>query len=52
MVNMGGVDVSIELCGGCHVANTADISGFRIVRDEASSAGIRRLTAVGWSRGC
>ena len=46
MVNMGGSEVSIELCGGCHVANTADISGFRILRDEASAAGIRRIIGV------
>lgn len=37
---------SIELCGGCHVANTADIADFRIVREEAISAGVRRITAV------
>ena len=46
VVSMGGQDVSIELCGGCHVANTKDIGSFRIVREEASSAGIRRINAV------
>ena len=46
VVSMGGKGVSIELCGGCHVANTKDIGSFRIVREEASSAGIRRINAV------
>jgi alanyl-tRNA synthetase len=38
--------VSRELCGGCHVGNTKDIRAFRIVKEEASAAGIRRITAV------
>ncbi|MFW5844678.1 MAG: alanine--tRNA ligase [Planctomycetota bacterium] len=52
VVSMGGTDApsgapcSIELCGGCHVQNTAEIGAFRIVREEASAAGIRRLVAV------
>lgn len=46
MVTMGGADVSIELCGGCHVRSTGDIARFRIVREEASAAGIRRVSAV------
>ena len=37
VVDMGGIDVSVELC--CHVASTADIRQLRIVREEASSAG-------------
>jgi len=40
---------SREFCGGCHVANTADIGAFRIVREEAVAAGIRRITAVAGS---
>ncbi len=36
-----------ELCGGPHVANTKDIKGtFKIVKEEASSAGVRRVKAV------
>lgn len=40
---------SIEYCGGPHVTNTSEIkkSGtFRIVKEEASSAGVRRIKAV------
>jgi len=41
-----GAGVSTELCGGCHVASTGDIAAFRIVKEEACAAGIRRITAV------
>jgi len=41
---------SIEFCGGPHVANTSELGGstakFKIVKEEASSAGIRRIKAV------
>ncbi|MDD3531100.1 MAG: alanine--tRNA ligase-related protein [Candidatus Pacebacteria bacterium] len=37
---------SIEFCGGPHVANTAELGQFKIVKEEASSAGIRRIKAV------
>ncbi len=38
---------SIEFCGGPHVSNTNELIGkFRIVKEEASSAGIRRIKAV------
>lgn len=37
---------SREICGGPHAANTGDLGGFRIVKEEASSAGIRRIKAV------
>ena len=39
-------DVSKELCGGPHVKNTSEIGEFKIVKEEASSAGIRRIKAV------
>ena len=39
-------DVSRELCGGPHVKNTSEIGTFRIVKEEASSAGVRRIKAI------
>ncbi len=39
-------DYSKEVCGGPHVDNTAKLGRFRIVKEEASSAGVRRIRAV------
>ena len=39
-------DVSLEICGGPHVSNTRELGTFRIVKEEASSAGVRRIKAV------
>jgi alanyl-tRNA synthetase len=39
-------DVSSELCGGPHVKNTSSLGHFKIVKEEASSAGVRRIKAI------
>ena len=41
-----GDNISKELCGGPHVKNTKEIGHFKIVKEEASSAGVRRIKAV------
>ncbi len=39
-------DFSIEICGGPHVKNTSELGKFKIIKEQASSAGIRRIKAV------
>ena len=39
-------DVSIEVCGGPHVSNTSELGHFKIKKEEASSAGVRRIKAI------
>ena len=39
-------DVSSELCGGPHVSNTSKIPHIKIKKEEAVSAGVRRIKAV------
>ena len=39
-------EVSKELCGGPHVKNTNELGTFRIKKEEASSAGVRRIKGI------
>ncbi len=39
-------DFSIELCGGPHIENTGDLGHFKIIKEESSSAGVRRIKAI------
>ena len=39
-------NVSKEICGGPHAKNTADLHHLKIVKEESSSAGIRRIKAI------
>jgi alanyl-tRNA synthetase len=42
--NIGGY--SREICRGPHVKNTKELGKFRIVKEESSSAGVRRIKAI------
>ena len=37
---------SKEICGGPHANNTGDLVSFKIIKEEASSAGVRRIKAT------
>lgn len=39
-------EISKELCGGPHVKNTSELGTFKIKKEEASSAGVRRIKAI------
>ncbi len=39
-------NISKEICGGPHAKNTSDLHHFKIVKEESSSSGIRRIKAI------
>lgn len=39
-------DVSKEICGGPHAKHTGELKNFKIVKEESSSAGVRRIKAI------
>ncbi|MEK7098930.1 MAG: alanine--tRNA ligase, partial [Patescibacteria group bacterium] len=41
-----GQVLSCEFCGGPHVQHTAQVGTFKITKEEASSAGVRRIRGV------
>ena len=39
-------DVDKQICGGPHVSNTSELGKFKILKEESSSAGVRRIKAI------
>ena len=39
-------DFSKEICGGPHANNTRELKSFKIIKEESSSSGVRRIKAV------
>lgn len=46
VVKVYTIGPSKEICGGPHAGNTAELGKFRIVKEQSSSAGVRRIKAV------
>ena len=39
-------NLSKEICGGPHAKNTSELHHFKIIKEESSSSGIRRIKAI------
>ena len=39
-------EYSKEICGGPHAKNTGDLGTFKIVKEQSSSSGVRRIKAI------
>lgn len=39
-------NLSKEICGGPHASNTRDLKSFKIIKEESSSSGVRRIKAI------
>ena len=39
-------EYSKEICGGPHASHTGELGSFKILKEESSSAGVRRIKAV------
>jgi alanyl-tRNA synthetase len=37
---------SKEICGGPHASNTSELKSFKIIKEESSSSGVRRIKAI------
>lgn len=46
VVKVYTIGFSKEICGGPHAATTGELGKFRIVKEQSSSAGVRRIKAV------
>jgi alanyl-tRNA synthetase len=44
--NANSCNLSKEVCSGPHVSNTSEIGRFKILKEQSSSAGMRRIRAV------
>ncbi|TSC93301.1 MAG: alanyl-tRNA synthetase, partial [Candidatus Berkelbacteria bacterium Licking1014_85] len=45
-ISKGDIIISKEICKGPHVKQTSELRKFKIIKEEASSGGIRRIRAV------
>jgi len=46
ITNADGNVISRELCGGPHIAGSEELGHFKIIKEESSSAGVRRIKAI------